>query len=117
MGILWEKSFWIFFFLTVVLGGGAAWLAGRALALAWRPFWRVAFYMLLLAMAVRFFHWGLFLDGPNEGTLLSLHYYLVDAAVLILAAWLGYRTTRARQMATQYRWLYRRTSPFTWTER
>jgi len=117
MGLLWEKSFVIFLFLTVILGGGAAAMAGRALARGWKPFWRVVIYMVLLGFAVRFFHWGLFLATPDQGTLLSLHYYLVDLGVLVLAAWLGYRTTRARQMVTQYRWLYRRTSPFTWTKR
>ncbi len=117
MGVLWEISFWNFFYLTVLIGGGAAWMAGRALARSWRPFWRVAIYMLLLGAAVRFFHWGLFLGTPEEGSLFSLHYFLVDAAVLIIAAWLAYRTTRTTQMVTQYRWLYRRTSPFTWANR
>jgi hypothetical protein len=29
---------------------------------------------------------------------------------------MGYRFTRARQMTSQYRWLYERTGPFTWRE-
>lgn len=117
MGILWEHSAVIFFFLTILIGGGAAWMAGRALASGWKPFWKVTIYMMLLGAALRFFHWGLFLDTSEEGTLLSLHYYSVDTVVLILAAWLGYRTTRTTQMVTQYRWLYRRTSLFTWARR
>ena len=29
MGVFWEVSFWYFFFLTCLIGGGAAWLSGR----------------------------------------------------------------------------------------
>ena len=120
MGILWENSFWVFFFLTVVIAGGAAAATGRALALQWRPYWQVIFYMALLGLADRFLHWGLFLDAPLDvykGNLLSVHYYLVDTAILMAAASIAYRLTRAGQMATQYRWLYRRTGPFTWTRK
>ncbi len=112
MSFFWENSFWVFFFLTVVIGGGAAWMSGRALALGWRPYWQVLIYMAILGFAVRFFHWGLY-----KGTLFSLHYYLIDALVLVLIASAGYRATRTSQMVTQYRWLYRRTSPFSWTNR
>ena len=57
--------------------------------------------MLILGAAVRFFHFALF-----DGTLLSLHYYLVDSAVCMLAGFAGFRAARAAQMAHQYRWLY-----------
>ena len=107
-----ENNFWIFLFLTVVLGGGAAFLAGRALAQKWRPIWQAVFYMLLLGVAVRFFHYALF-----EEPLLSPYYFVVDCIVLIAAALLGYRLKRASQMTTQYRWIYERTGPFTWRER
>ena len=120
MGLIWENSFWVFFFLTVVIGGGAAAATGRALALHWRPYWQVVFYMALLGCADRFLHWGLFLDRPLDvykGTLFSVHYYLVDTAILLAFASLAFRLTRATQMVTQYRWLYRRTSPFTWARR
>lgn len=46
---------WIFLVLTVILGGGAAFLAGRGLARSWKPLRRIFFYMALLAAAVRFF--------------------------------------------------------------
>lgn len=112
MDVLWDNSLAAFLILTVLLGGGAAWMTGRALARGWRPLWKVVFGMLLLALPVRFFHWGL-----AQGTLLSLHYYAVDAAVLIAIGCLSYRLTRAYQMVTQYPWAYRRTSPLTWSER
>jgi len=95
-----ERSLGVFLLVTVSMGGGAAWLTGRAIAGTWRPWWQAVVYALLLGAVVRFFHFALF-----EGTLLSLRYYLVDAAVCVIAALLGYRTTRSRQMATQYRWL------------
>ena len=58
-----EDSFGVFLLVTVVLGGGAAWLSGRAIAATWRPWWQVPLYMLILGAAVRFFHFALF-DGP-----------------------------------------------------
>jgi hypothetical protein len=102
----------VFLALTVIIGGGAAFLAGRGLAKGWKPHWRLFFYMALLAGAVRFFHYALF-----DGDLLSLYYYLVTYAVLVAAASLGYRMMRTTQMVTQYRWLYERTSPLTWRDR
>jgi hypothetical protein len=123
MGLIAEKSFTAFFLITVILGGGAAFMSGRALARSWKPFARVAFYMLLLGLAVRFLHWGLFMDATYaswreiQGTLLSPYYYLVDTLVLIGMAALGYRLQLARQMTAQYGWIYERTSPFTWRKR
>jgi uncharacterized membrane protein len=112
MGLIWEISLGAFLLVTVALGGGAAWLAGRALAIKWRPYWHVVGYMLLFAGAVRFIHYALF-----GGTLVSPHYYAVDAAVVVLAASLGFRIMRTRQMTSQYRWLYERRGPFFWRRR
>jgi hypothetical protein len=102
----------VFLILTVLIGGGGAFLSGRGLARGWKPFWRLFVYMALLAGAVRFFNYALF-----NGSLLSPYYYLVTYAVLVAVASLGFRMTRATQMVTQYRWLYERTSPLTWRER
>jgi hypothetical protein len=107
-----EGSFGVFLLVTVVLGGGAAALAGRAVAATWRPWWQVAVYMLILAFAVRFLHFSLF-----GGTLLSLHYYLVDAAVCLIAGYAGYRAERVRQMVSQYRWINDRGGPMRWRRR
>ena len=89
-----------FLLATVLLGGGAAWLAGRAIAQTWRPWWNVIAYMLILGLAVRFIHFALF-----DGTLLSFHFYAVDAGVAMLFAGLAFRTTRRSQMARQYAFL------------
>ena len=79
-----EHSFGAFLLVTIVLGGGAALLAGRAIAITWRPVWQIVSYGLILAAAVRFIHFSLF-----GGTFLSLHYYLVDGAFCIVFGLLG----------------------------
>jgi hypothetical protein len=112
-GFLYEEpSIWLFLFITVILGGGAAWMTGRAMAITWRAYWQLIAYLLILAAAVRFIHYALF-----QGTLLSLHYYAIDAIVLLIIGSLAFRYYRARQMTTQYRWLYERTGPFGWREK
>ncbi len=107
-----EGSFGVFLLVTIALGGGAAYMSGRAIAGTWRPWWHVASYMLILAMAVRFLHFALF-----GGTLLSPHYYAVDLGFCLLFGFLGYRFTRTAQMSTQYRWLYRRAGLLKWARR
>jgi len=84
-----EHSLGIFFLVSVLMGGSAAWLAGRAIAATWRLWWHVALYMLPLSLAVRFLHFALF-----DGKFLSLHYYLVDYAVCFAFGLLGFRLTR-----------------------
>jgi len=95
-----EGSFGVFVLVTIILGGGAAALSGRAIATTWRPWWQVVAYSFILGAAVRFIHFSLF-----GGTLLSAHYYLVDSAVCMAFGFLGFRAARAAQMVTQYRWI------------
>ena len=104
-----EGSFGVFLLVTVVLGGGAAALSGRAIAATWRPWWQVVAYSFILGVAVRFFHFSLF-----GGTLLSAHYYLVDSAVCIVFGFLGFRLARVAQMLTQYRWINMADGPLRW---
>jgi len=94
-----------FLLVTVLLGGGAAWLAGRAIAQTWRPWWSIIAYMMILGLAVRFCHYALF-----AGTFQSPYYYVVDTIILILMATLGFRGTRDAQMARQYGFLNTRAS-------
>jgi hypothetical protein len=98
-----QQSPLAFLLVTVALGGGAAWLSGRAMALTWRPWWMVVPAALALALVVRFLHHTLF-----EGTLLSAHYVAVDAVILFLLALAGFRMTRSRQMVRQYGFLSRK---------
>jgi len=104
-----ERSLGVFLLVTIILGGGAALLAGRAIATTWRPQWQVVAYGLILGGAVRFIHFSLF-----AGTLLSPHYYLVDSAFCIAFGFLGFRTARRSQMVSQYRWLNEAAGPMRW---
>jgi hypothetical protein len=99
-------------FVTGVLGGGAAWATGRAIAETWRPYRQLFGYMILLGGAVRFAHFALF-----DATLLSVPSYLADMLYLLAIGSTSWRVTRARRMVTQYGWMYERTGPFTWRER
>jgi hypothetical protein len=98
--------------VTGLIGGGAAFLAGRAIAATWRPFWHVVLYMLMLGCAVRFVHFALF-----GGTLIAPASYAADTIWLLILGALAWRMTRAAQMATQYYWLYERSGPFGWRPR
>jgi hypothetical protein len=99
-------------FVTALIGGGAAWLMGRAIAQTWRPVWHLLIYTALLGAAVRFVHFALF-----EATLIAPVSYAADTIYLLILAALAWRLTRATQMATQYYWLFERTGPFTWRAR
>lgn len=112
-GILYEEpTIWLFLLVTVVMGGWAAWMTGRAVAITWRPHYQLVLYILILGLVIRFIHFALF-----EATLLTLHYYIVDTIVLMAFGFAGWRYNRTRQMTTQYRWLYERTGPFSWKAR
>lgn len=110
--LIWEVSFGSFLLVSVALAGAGAYLTGRAVARQWQSAAHLVVYMLLLAGAARFIHFALF-----QGTLLSLHYYLVDLAVLLGIAFLGKRLTRARQMARRYGFIYERTGALTWARK
>lgn len=112
-GILYEEpTIWLFLLVTVVMGGWLAWMTGRAMALTWKPTYQLVLYVLVLGLVVRFIHFALF-----EATLLTLHYYVVDTIILMAFAFAGWRYHRAKQMTTQYRWLFERTGPFGWKPR
>jgi len=106
------RSLLVFLFVTVGLGGGAAALAGRAIAATWRPWWDVVKYMLLLAVAVRFVQFSVY-----QSEFLSLSAYLLDAAVCVIAGLLSFRLTRVRQMVTCYGWINERAGPLHWRSR
>jgi hypothetical protein len=103
MHYLFEKdSLGVFLLVTVILGGGCAWLSARAVAQTWQPWWLAVAYMLILGFAVRFIHYALF-----NGTLISPYYYTVDTLILTAIAIAGFRYTRRQQMAKQYGFLVR----------
>lgn len=103
---------WVFLLVTVIIGGTASFMTGRAIAQTWRPYWHIPFYALAIAATVRFFHYALF-----EEPMLSLQNLTVDFAVVLLAASIGYRLHRAHQMTQQYHWLHQRSGPLHWRRR
>ena len=107
-----DSSLGDFVVITAVIGGGASWIAGRAIAATWRPLWHLVPYMALLGGAVRFIHFALF-----QSMFLSLHYYLVDTAVCLLFGLLGFRVKRVAQMTTCYSWLNQREGLLAWRRR
>ena len=107
-----ENSLGVFLLVSIVLGGGAAALAGRAVALTWRPWWQVVVYMLMLGAAVRFIHFALF-----GGTLLSIHYYAIDSLVCMVFGFAGFQAARARRMVAQYPWVNEPDGPLRWRRR
>jgi hypothetical protein len=114
MGLFVENTegwngFLQFLVLTVIMGGGAAFMAGQALASGWRSVARLIIYMLIFTAGLRFLHFALF-----QGTLTSPLYFLSHGLVVIAASLLGYRSKRTSQMTTQYPWLYERTGPLSW---
>jgi hypothetical protein len=107
-----DQPFGTFVLVTIFLGGGAAFLAGRAIAATWRPWWHIGFYMAALALAVRFLHYALF-----DSRFLSPHYYLLDYMVCLAFALLGFRLMRVRQMVTRYRWMHEPAGRLRWRRR
>jgi hypothetical protein len=103
---------WVFVVVSLVLGGAAAWTAGRAIARTWRHPILVPVYMLGLAAGVRFLHYALF--GER---FFSPHYYTVDYTVLVVVAALGFRRMRTCQMVQQYEWCYLSRGIFFWREK
>jgi uncharacterized protein DUF6867 len=106
---LWTESPTDFLLVTLTLGGGAAYLIGRAVALTWRSALALAAYLILLDAAVRFIHFALAHDP-----LIAPISFAADLIVLAIAGGLGFRITRAAQITRQYPWLYRRTGPASW---
>jgi hypothetical protein len=111
-GFYTDESLLQIVLVSGVIGGGAAWLTGRAVARTWRPLGHVIGYTMLLGAAVRFAHFALF-----EATLLAPLSYAADTAFLLLAGALSWRITFTNQMVNQYDWLYERTGPLSWRER
>lgn len=107
-----EDTIGQFLFVTLLLGGWAAWMTGRACAQTWRPISALVFYLLLLGIAVRFIHHALF-----GGSMFTFYYYAIDTVFLVVIGIIGYRYTRTNQMVTQYYWLYEKASLLSWKSR
>ena len=120
MNALWEVSLIDFILVTIVLGGGAAWMTGRAVARTWGSWGQLAIYVVLLGIATRFIHFSLYEGSfflPPRTAPTALYYFAVDLVVLAVAAALGRQMTRSRQMSTQYGFLFDRSGATGWRER
>lgn len=102
----------VFFIVTIVVMGFAAYVTGQACANTWRPIGHVVFYCFLLGLTDRFLVFALF-----EGELLSVSGYLIDTVVLIVIALFAFRLNRTVRLVTQYPWLYERTGLLSYRER
>jgi hypothetical protein len=107
-----EGNSWVFLILTVIMGGGAAFMAGRSLAIGWKPIRMLIIYMMVFGAGLRFIHFALY-----QETLTSLLYYITQTLVIIGFALLGYRMTRTQQMTQQYPWMYEKIGPLTWRQK
>ena len=109
MSLYENESVFQVLFVTLILGGGCAIMAGRGIALTWRSIGTAAIAMIPLGLAVRFVHFALF----NE-PLLQPQTYVIETILLIAAACLSFQRTRAQQMVRQYYWLYEPSGPLGW---
>ena len=98
--------------LNIAVVGPAAFAAGHGIAITWRPWSLLIFYCGLLSAALRFLDYAL-----AGGELWSAMGFLMGWAVQLAIASFAFRLTRARQMATQYPWLYRRKGLLGWEQR
>lgn len=106
-----DTLFNVLLFNLVVIGP-AAFAAGHAVALTWRPWPQIVFYSALLSATLRFLDYAL-----ANGELWSLAGFGLGWAVQLAIAAFAYRLTQARQMVRQYPWLYRRKGLLGWHER
>lgn len=107
-----ESSLAVFVGVTVLLFGSAAWMAGRALALAWKSRRLILPYSLLLGVGSRFITFALF-----EGRFLSLGGYAVSTLVLAFVMLASHRIYEVRQMVHQYPWMVESAWWFSWREK
>ena len=100
-GILYEEaSLGTFLLVTIIMGGAAGWLSGRAIALNGQARWTQIPAAIGVGAGIRFIHFALF-----GATFVSPQYFVVDTIFILAAAFVGYRVARQRQMARQYGFL------------
>jgi hypothetical protein len=109
MSLFIEQNWMVFLVLTIIMGGGAALMAGKSLATGWKPLLFVGLYMIPFTLGMRFLNFALF-----GAQLTSVQYFITHGLIFCAAAYLGYRMKRVAQMTNQYPWLYEKTGPLTW---
>lgn len=109
---LYEDSAFHFILVTLIMGGWAAWMTGKACASTWSRYITLFIYLVILAAAVRFLH-----KAPFGGTLISPYYFVVDLIYVQLIGLLSYRLKLVSQMTSKYGWLFEKASAFNWSAR
>ena len=98
--------------LTLILMGGAAMLAGRAIGDHWKPAWQAVAAGFGLALFDQFLGYALF-----EGQLINLAAFLIDLVVLAAIALAARRITLVARTVQQYPWRYARSTLFNYVEK
>lgn len=114
-GLFFESDEGIRYVLRTVvflLGLWTAWRAGKAAAEGWAEMPTVLAYTVGLAIGMRFLHFALF-----QGPFLSVFYFVIDLAILLVFSVAGFRIRRTQQMVQNYYWLYQPASAFSWRKK
>ena len=85
--------------LTILIACAAAFAAGRAIAIAWRPLWLILFAAVPLGVAAPL------LDFMLIGETDPVPLVIVSIVIATISAGIGFRWHRGRQMVRQYPWL------------
>ena len=81
---LYEDSAFHFVFVTLIMGGWAAWMTGKACASNWSRYPTLFIYLVILTAGVRFLH-----KAPFGGTLIAPYYFVVDLARRLIQIFRG----------------------------
>lgn len=109
---LYEDKLFVFVLVTLLMGGWAAWMTGKACASTWSRYPILFFYLVLLTMGVRFLH-----QAPFGGNMFSPYYFVVDLIIIQLIGLLSYRIRLAKQMVGKYGWMFQRSGALGWSAR
>jgi Domain of unknown function (DUF6867) len=109
---LYEDSAFHFVFVTLIMGGWAAWMTGKACASNWSRYPTLFIYLVILTAGVRFLH-----KAPFGGTLIAPYYFVVDLIFIQLIGLLSFRLKLVNQMVGKYGWLFEKAGALNWTAR
>jgi len=109
---IYEDTLFHFVLVTLIMGGWAAWMTGKACGSAWSRYPTLFIYLTLLTCAIRFLH-----QAPFGGNMFSPYHFVVDFIVIQVIGWLSYRLKVANQMASRYGWMFQKSGALSWTAR
>jgi hypothetical protein len=110
--ILYEDNAFKFVLVTIIMGGWAAWMTGKACASTWSRYPTLFIYLTILTAGVRFLH-----QAPFGGDMFSPHFFVVDFIYIQLVGLLSYRLKLASQMVSRYGWMFQKSGAVGWSAR